>query len=124
MNNNNNIDIRYGNIKINEYTYLCDNFNFLYKLNNLTNLNSEIKDKKTLDLSPLSKVKSIGDKFLFDYVDLKNINFSSLSEVEFIGNYFIFFNNNLTSIDSFPLSNLNSIGNYFFCFCNNLKYIN
>jgi hypothetical protein len=120
-NNANNI------VKMDEYTYLYSNFNYVKKIPNLTHLNCRIKDHRitSIDLSPLSSsnIKSIGNKFLYNCENLTSINLSPLSNIESIGNDFLFYCHNLTSINLSPLSNIKSIGDYFLSRCFRLENI-
>jgi hypothetical protein len=98
-----------------EYTYLSNNFNFLYNLPNLRNLNSNILDYNidNIDLTPIQfiNIESIGDNFLFK-LNLKTINLELLGNIKKIGNYFLAYSS-IETIDLEPLKNINSIGNYF-----------
>ncbi len=111
--------------KINEFNYKCKNFNFVPILR-LTHLNSTIIDSellKSIDLSPLSNLESIGNDFMNNCENLKSIDLSPLSNIKSIGNNFMMNCNSLENIDLSPLSNLESIGNDFMNNCENLKSI-
>jgi hypothetical protein len=78
------------NDKINDYTYLCNDFSFVLQLPKLSNLNSKIQNTNiiSIDLSPLSKIESIGSNFISRFEELKSINLSPLSNVKSIGHSF------------------------------------
>jgi len=110
---------------INEYTYLCKDFNFVKKIPKLSHLNCKLKDNKitSIDLSPLSNVKSIGDYFMEGCTDLTSIDLSELSKVESIGYNFMNDCPKLTSIDLSPLSNVIEIKSSFMNRCTGLTSI-
>jgi len=117
---------KYNSYKnINEYTYNCYNFSFIYNKPYLTNLNSLIKNRdiELIDLSPLSNIKSIGHNFLTGCKNLKNIDFIKISNILSIGNFFM--NNcfGLKNIDLTNLSNLKSIKDNFMLNCKLLEKI-
>jgi len=111
---------------INQYTYLCNDFSFVKKIPNLLNLNSIIKNTNltTIDLSPLSKLESIGNSFMSGCSSLTSIDLSPLSNLQSIGNNFISGCLGLTSIDLSGLSNLQSIEDNFMSGCSSLTIIN
>ena len=110
---------------INDYTYICKNFNFLKKMPNLINLNSLIfsNNYENIDLSPLDKIESIGDNFLKECFTLKSIDCSKLKILKSIGDIFLAYCTSLQTIDLSPLINLESIGNSFMVNCRGLKLI-
>ena len=108
--------------KQNEYTYSSNDFEFVRKLENLTHLNSNIKNIKitSIDLTPLSNLTTIGNSFMFNCYSLKSIDLTPLSNLSTIGNSFMHNCNNLKNIDLSRLSKLTTIGNSFMRNCNNL----
>jgi hypothetical protein len=116
----------YGlNPKINEYTYISNNFEFVKQLKDLRHLNCYIKDKsiRFIDLSPLIKLTSIGDDFLARCEMLKIIDLSPLSNITSIGYDFLAECKQLDYIDLKPLTKIKSIGNNFLARCEMLKNI-
>jgi hypothetical protein len=113
------------NVNINEYTFLSNDFTFIKKIPNLFNLNSVIKNKNltTIDLSPLSKLKSIGNGFMSGCSSLTSIDLSPLSNIQSIGNNFMYNCRSLTEINLSGLSNLQSIRNNFMYGCSGLTSI-
>jgi hypothetical protein len=117
-----NIVTNYGKKKnIDEYTYRCKNFDFILQLPAFAHLNFYIMEDsfkiECINLSSLSQLKFIGDKFLDDFTRLKSIDLSSLSQLESIGNKFIFSCSNLKSIILPTNSQLKSIGDNFMYYC-------
>jgi hypothetical protein len=122
----NNIICKYrDNVNMNEYTYKCNEFNFVKKMPNLIHLNCKIKNTylTNIDLSPLSNITSIGDNFMYDCRSLTSIDLSLLLNVQSIGNYFMRGCEGLISIDLSGLSNVQSIGDNFMRSCLSLTSI-
>ena len=70
-----------------------------------------------LDLSAVSCVTEVGDRFLYDCTTLTSIDLSGLSNVMRIGGYFLSDCEGLTTLDLSPLSNLTEIGDSFLDGC-------
>ena len=66
---------------------------------------------KTIDLSALKNVESIGDEFCAGCRELVSIDLSPLSKVKTIGANFV--SGNYISVDISPLKSVESIGDYF-----------
>ena len=113
------------NEKINEYTYESTDFNFVKKLANLIHLNSKITNNnlKTIDLTPLENIRSIGNNFMYFCTELETINLEPLSNVKSIGNNFMSYCESLENIDLTCLSKVTSIGNDFLFYCGTLTTI-
>ena len=73
-----------------------------------------------LDLSAVSCVTEVGDKFLSSCTTLTSIDLSGLSNVTRIGGYFLDGCEGLTTLDLSPLSNLTEIGSCFLSGCEGL----
>jgi hypothetical protein len=119
------VDMYKDNNNINNCIYLCNDFSFIKRLPKLSNLNIDIENKsiETIDLSPLSNIKSIGSNFLRGCSNLETIDLSPLSNVTLIGNGFLQACKRLININLSLLSNIISIGSQFLCECSNLKTI-
>jgi len=124
INNTTQIDKLIVNYKrMNQFTYISDNFNFV-KLINLKTVNSILNQPhllETIDLSPLLEIESIGRYFLYGCNNLKNIDLSSLLKVTSIGFNFMADCNKLQTITLPP--NITSIGNKFMYKCFGLESI-
>ena len=70
-----------------------------------------------LDLSAVSFVTQIGDKFLYDCTSLTSIDLSGLSNVTRIGNNFLYNCEALTTLDLTPLNNVTKIERHFLYGC-------
>ena len=118
---------KYGNnIKLNEYKYTSNNFDFVKKLPILKNLDSIIIISYSIisiDLTSLSQLQSIGNDFLPTHRQLKSIDLSSLTDIKTIGNNFLYGCSSLTSINLSGLTTLESIGDGFLSDCSSLKSI-
>jgi hypothetical protein len=120
------VDAFKTNDKINEYTYVSNDFEFVKRLPQLTNLNCGINwTTSTIILDPLSKsnISTIGDNFLMDCSRLTNIDLTPLSKITSIGNNFLKNCNGLTEIIFPSVSNVTSIGNDFLYSCSGLTNI-
>ena len=97
---------------LNQYTYTSTDLEFLNEIP-LTKLTLIVTSFRynNIDLTPMKKIKSIGNNF-FEKYNLNTIDLSSLTNVTFIGNVFMS-NNTLYTIDLSPLSNVTFIGIYF-----------
>ena len=73
-----------------------------------------------LDLSAVSCVTEVGDRFLYSCTTLTSIDLSGLSNVTRIGNFFLYYCKGLTTLDLSPLSNLTHIGVDFLYDCEGL----
>ena len=73
-----------------------------------------------LDLSAVSFVTQIGDRFLSECTSLTSIDLSGLSNVTRVGGYFLSNCNSLTSLDLPPLNNVTVIENGFLYGCKGL----
>ena len=113
--------------KINEYTYYCDNFDFVDQyIPQLKHINCKIFNNiklTSINLSPLTNITSIGPNFLADCIKLTSINLLPLSNVTSIEENFLYNCNQLTAIDLSPLCKLTSIKENFLCFCHSLAEI-
>jgi hypothetical protein len=138
-----------NNEKINDYTYLCNDFLFVLQLPKLIKLICDIKNKNissidlsplsniksidyfmnycegltSIDLSPLSNIESIGNSFMYRCLKLNSIILRAISKIESIGNYFMGLCKGLTSINLSGLSNVKLIGSDFMCYCSGLTSI-
>ena len=76
-----------------------------------------------LDLSSVSCVTEVGDRFLSSCTTLTSIDLSGLSNVTRIGGYFLTDCEGLTTVDLSPLSNLTHIGESFLDGCEGLTTV-
>jgi hypothetical protein len=81
-----------GNEKLNEFTYVSKDFEFVKKIPNMYCLNHIIINQRFIehvDLSPLSNIRVIGDNFLSGCANLKHIDLASLTKLEKVGSMFL-----------------------------------
>ena len=134
--------------EINDYIYKCNNFTFITEyIPKLKQIKSILnKTVRTIDLSPLSNITTIGNNFLHECYNLRTIDLTPLSNVTTIGDKFLFNCYNLgldddddeddgdqlklsqftltsNNVNFSPLSNVTTIGNNFLGKCNNLTII-
>ena len=119
--------------KINDFTFVSNNLNFIYNFPNLKHLNFYCGNIFTdsLNLSPLSNIISIGNDFLsggesrlFHAKDkLTEINLMPLSNVKIIENNFLKNRKHIQNIILPSLYNLQSIGDNFLYDCRSLTQI-
>ena len=83
-------------------------------------LSSQFITLTRLDLSSVSCVTEVGDRFLYDCTTLTSIDLSGLSNVTRIGGYFLCGCKGLTTLDLSALSNLTAIGGNFLHDCKGL----
>ena len=116
--------------KVNEYSFIPSNskngFEFVSRLPALKviNTNNSIASRiEEIDLSPLTQIEHIGEKFLSRFTDLIKIDLSPLSNVKTIGNDFLRSCVRLEKIDLTPLINITSISSYFLANCQQLNEV-
>jgi hypothetical protein len=110
--------------KLNAYSYIGSNFEFVNELPGLTHLTFKLKtDPKTIDLSPLRNIEFIGEGFLNGLKNLESIDLSPLTNVKYIYGNFLSSTESLKTIDLSPLKNLESFGRSFFENSNGLEII-
>jgi len=123
----NNIIGKLQNIEkyIGQYTYYCDDFNFLEKIPLLKHINVALKNIaiREIDLTPLSNIVSVGDNFLKSCSKLTNIDLTPLLNIVSIEDNFLSGCRSLREIDLTPLSEITSIGYYFLNGCSSLTEI-
>jgi len=115
--------LRYINDRsVNDFVYVSVNFKFVYEIPQLRSLNHAFsqdiyfRQKKVIDLTPLTQLTSIGNKFMNKYEVYTPIDLSPLKNVTSIGNSFM--NQcDCRSIDLSPLKNVTSIGHSFMIQC-------
>jgi hypothetical protein len=111
----------------NDFVYLSDDFSFIDKFHNLTVLNHQFYYRNIdvmPDLTPLKKIKSIGDGFAEELSGgLEEIKLENLPELQSIGKKFAASNNNLTKIKLENLPELKSIGVEFASFNSSIQEI-
>jgi hypothetical protein len=113
-------------IHINNYKYICNDFNFILDLQNLTVLNYNFKNNNlitNIDLSPLTNIQIINKNFLLNCNLITSIELSPLINLLRISDNFMSNCNLITSIDLSPLVKLSHINNNFMSDCNNLTDI-
>ena len=145
-------DVKYS--VADEFAYKSNDFKFIDKLPYLTELNHSFLDKKsikTIDLTPLKKLKlkiigdffangcgslktielidlpeltTFGEEFANGCYSLKTIKISNLPNLKTIGDMFAFGCSELTSIIISNLPNLKTIGDMFASRCISLTKIN
>jgi hypothetical protein len=116
------------NLRILNHSFLNKNITDLPDMKNLkelekiSNFANGCKSLKTIDLSGLINLKSIGDLFAFECQSLTEIKLSK--NIETIGNVFAKGCQSLTTIDLSGLTNLKTIGIGFAFYCQRLTTIN
>ena len=111
-------------LKVDDYTYLSNNFDFIKKIPNLRNLNFIFKNRdiEEIDFTHLFNINSIGKNFLVEYDNLINIELSNLPNLNKINNFFIWECKKLKTI-KINLENLQIINKSFISSCDNLEII-
>ena len=89
----------------------------------LMDYSSQYNNLKSVDLSGLKNLQSIGGFFLAQCTGVESVNLSKLKNLQSMGGYFMFECEGLGSVDFSELKNLRSVGNSFMSGCVSLKSV-
>lgn len=115
--------------KIEKFTWICWDFNFVYNLPWLTKINLIFMDREieSIDanfIKPLKNIKVIESSFLSDYHKLKYLDLSPLRNLNSFPDNTLRGSRNLIYLNLSGLSFINSLPNDFLCDCKKIVELN
>ncbi len=112
---------------ITQYKFSSENYDFLLRYPQLDYLIDKItitNKAETIDLTPLCKIKKIGNNFLHIRRELKYLDLTPLANVNSIGNNFLSDCELIESLDLSPLKQITEMNDWFLSNLSKLKSIN